>query len=165
MCIQPHQDKPLLGLARLFKMAFDGKDLTPLGAELINRARQDPDDACALMDLGILLQLKYQPEIALNVQSQALAVSTLYHLPTEGETTLRLLAIMAPGDMMTNTPREVRVEGSSIWLTMLYVGPGLPLPPALPDHDLVFIAIGESTATRPILEELDAIVQDWPRPV
>lgn len=158
-------NKPLLGLARLFKMAFDGQDLTPLGTELISRAQQDPDDACALMDLCILLQLKYQPEIALNVQAQALAASTLYHLPAANETTLRLLAIMAPGDITTNTPLEFLVQDSTVSLTMLYVGPGLSLPRALPDHDLAFIAVGESTATRPILKELDEIVKDWPRRV
>ncbi|MDR3630576.1 MAG: hypothetical protein P4L42_09585, partial [Desulfocapsaceae bacterium] len=106
MNIAMTQKPPLMGLARLFKMAFDGADLSPLGKILIQRAEQDPDDANALMDLSILLQLKYSPEIAMGVQAQALAVKTLYHLPTDNEASIRLLAIMAPGGLMTNTPLE-----------------------------------------------------------
>ena len=147
------------------KMAFDGADLAPLGQSLIERAEKDPDDACALMDLSIILQLKYQPEIALGVQAQALKTRTLYHLQADGEATIRLLAIMTPGNLMTNTPLEFLVEGSGISLSILYVGPGLPLPPALPEHDTLFIAVCEATETRPILQELTEIVREWPRPV
>lgn len=154
-----------MGLARLFKMAFDGADLSPLGKILIQRAEQDPDDANALMDLSILLQLKYSPEIAMGVQAQALAVKTLYHLPTDNEASIRLLAIMAPGGLMTNTPLEFLVQGSGISLDMLYIGPNLSLPEALPDHDLLFVAVGESSECRPILAELSGILNDWPRPV
>lgn len=60
-----HAAESLMGLARLFKMAFDGADLTPLGQSLIERAGKNPDDTNALLDLSILLQLKYSPEIAL----------------------------------------------------------------------------------------------------
>jgi glutathione synthase/RimK-type ligase-like ATP-grasp enzyme len=162
---ETRQKQPLLGLAKLFKMAFDGVDLSPLGQALLERARQNQDDAEALMDLSILLQLKRSPEIALGVQAQALAIRPLYHLPAERETTIKLLALMAPGDMMTNTPLEFLVEGSGIALDMLYIGPGLPFPEALPEHDLLFVAIGESAATRPLLEELAPILTQWPRPV
>ena len=154
-----------MGLARLMKMAFDGADLAPLGQSLISRAEKDPDDADALMDLSIILQLKYQPEIALDVQARALGIKTLYHLPAAGNAAIRLLAIMAPGNLMTNTPLEFMVEGSTISLDMLYVGTGLPLPSPLPDHELLFIAVGESTGTRPLLEELAEIMKEWPRPV
>lgn len=156
---------PQMGLARLMKMAFDGADLAPLGEALIARAQRNPLDAEALMDLSIVLQLRHQPEIALQVQAQALMVRTLYGLPSEQETRIRLLAWMAPGDMMTNVPLEFLVEGSNIALDMLYLSPELPLPSKLPDHDLLFVAIGESTQTRPVLEALVDAVRTWPRPV
>lgn len=159
------QNKSLLGLAKLFKMAFDGVDLTPMGASLIKRAEQDPNDAEALMDLSIVLQLKYQQELALGVQAQALRIKTLYHLPAIGDPSIRLLAIMAPGDLMTNTPLEFLVEDSNISLDMLYISPELPFPTTLPEHDLAFIAIGESNKTQSILEELADIIEEWPHPV
>ena len=160
-----NRKEPLLGLAKLFRMAFDGIDLTPLGTSLIKRAEQNSDDAEALLDLSIVLQLKYQKEIALGVQNQALGIKTLYHLPSVGEPSIRLLALMAPGDMTTNTPLEFLVEDSSISLDMLYVSPKLPFPETLPDHDVIFIAIGDSTETRPILKELSDVIKDWHSPI
>ena len=155
----------LLGLAGLMKMAFDGEDLAPLGEALIKRAESDPLDANALMDLSTVLQLRHNQEVALDVQSQALAAKILYHLPANGETKIRLLAIMAPGDIATNAPLEFLVENSDISLHMLYVGPGLPPVPPLPEHDLLFVSIGESTRTNPILEELAPVLKSWPHPV
>jgi hypothetical protein len=72
---------------------------------------------------------------------------------------------MAPGDITTNAPLEFLVEDSDISLDMLYVGAGLPVPPELPDHDLLFVAAGESTGTRPILPQLIGVMKTWPRPV
>ena len=157
--------KGLMGLARLMKAAFDGEDLVPLGDALIKRAESDPLDADALMDLSTLLQLRHSREVALDVQAQALNARILYHLPASGEAKIRLLAIMAPGDMATNAPLEFLVENSDISLHMLYVGPGLPPVPPLPEHDLLFVSIGESTGTDPILEELAPVLESWPHPV
>ena len=160
-----HAAESLMGLARLFKMAFDGADLTPLGQSLIERAGKNPDDTNALLDLSILLQLKYSPEIALGVQAQALGIRTLYHLPARRANAFRLLAIMAPGNIMANTPLEFLAEGADFSLDMLYIGPGLAPPPALPEYDAVFIALCETTENRPILEELMKNMDNWPCPV
>ena len=154
-----------MGLARLMKMAFDGVDLAPIGEAMIRRAEANPKDAEALMDLSTVLQLRHQPDVALNVQAQALGTRILYHLPATGKTTIRLLAITAPGDLMTNTPLEFLVEGTDISLHMLYVGEGLPPTPPLPEHDVLFVAIGESTKTDPILEELGQVLKSWSGPV
>lgn len=159
------KDEALIGLSKLMKMAFDGVDLAPTGAALIKRVEKNPQDAEALMDLSTVLQLKFQPDVALDVQAQALAIKTLYHMPASGKTGTRLLAIMAPGDLMTNAPLEFLVEGRDISLHMLYVAPGLATPPSLPEHDLLFVAVGESDRNRPILRELIDVLESWPRPV
>lgn len=159
------RNEGLMGLARLMKMAYDGIDLAPVGDALIQRAEANPKDAEALMDLAVVLQLRNSRDVALDVQNQALATKILYHLPANAEPAIRLLAILAPGDLMTNTPLEFLVEGSDISLHMLYVGEGLPPVPPLPEHDLVFVAIGESTRTNPILEELGSALKSWPKPV
>jgi len=157
---------PLIGLASLMRQAFSGIDLKPLGAQLIERSTRDPGDAHALMDLATVLQLIGNRELAMATQSQALQMQQLYRLPAAGgETALRLLAIMAPGDLMANTPLEFLVEDSDIALDLLYLTPGLTELPALPEHDVLFIAIGESDENRPLLQQLEGIVQHWPRPV
>ncbi|NNM82996.1 MAG: RimK family alpha-L-glutamate ligase [Burkholderiales bacterium] len=160
-----NETKNLLGLARLMKMAFDGKDLSPLGEELIRRIEADPLDAEAMMDLSTLLQLKFQPEVALSIQAQALAQKTLYHLPAKYPGGIRLLSLNAPGDLMTNAPLEFLVEDSDISLHMLYVGEGLTLPAELPEHDVLFVAVGESDGTRQLLEDLQVAVSNWHCPV
>jgi glutathione synthase/RimK-type ligase-like ATP-grasp enzyme len=159
------RNEGLMGLARLMKMAFDGADLAPIGDALIQRAEANPEDAEALLDLAIVLQLRNSKDVALDVQKQALETKILYHLPASKTPSVRLLAILAPGDLMTNTPLEFLVEGSDISLHMLYVGEGLPPVPPLPEHDLLFVAIGESTRTNPILEELGSALKSWPCPV
>jgi hypothetical protein len=158
--------EPLIGLASLMTMAFSGADLAPLGARLIERAGSAPDDANALMDLSTILQLKGSRDVGLAVQAQALQIQQLYRRPASGGTAaIRLLAIMAPGDLMANTPLEFLLENSGVTLEMLYIAPGLPFPPPIPEHDLLFIAICESEQNRALLQQLKDLAQSWHRPV
>jgi len=157
-----------IGPAALMKMAYAGTNLTPMGEELLARAGLDPtaSSADALLDLSTILQLKGNREIALSVQQEALRLKQLYHLPApRGITGIRLLALMTPGDLMANTPLDFLLEDSDIALDILYVSPHLPFLDTLPDHDVLFVAIGESDETRPLLEQLDATLKHWPRPV
>ncbi len=159
-------DRPaLMGLAALMRRVFETGDLAPLAAQLLNRAQNDPNDANALMDLSTVLELSFKPEIAMATQDQALQLQPLYHLPSAQEPAIRLLALMAPGDMSTNAPLGFLLENSDIALDMLYVGNGVPPVPKLPDHDVLFVAIGESEATHALLEELQPVLATWPRPV
>lgn len=158
--------EPLIGLASLMSMAFSGADLAPLGARLIERAGADPADANALMDLSTLLQLRQSKDLGLAAQQQALQVQQLYRHPAaRGAPALRLLAFMAPGDLMANTPLEFLLQDSDVALEMLYIMPGLPFPPPVPEHDLAFVAVCESERNRALLRQLDALLQSWPRPV
>ena len=158
--------EPLMGLATLMGMAYAGIDLAPLGIKLIERAQSDPHDANALMDLSTIMQLDFAPEVALDLQAQALRIQQLYRLPAAADSTgIRLLALMAPGNLMANAPLEFLVEDSDITLDMLYLSPELPLPTVLPEHDVVFVAVNESDANRPILRRVESLFKSWPRPV
>lgn len=158
-----------LGNAALMRRAMSGDDLVDLSQGLLARATARPEDAHALMDLSMVLQLKGQRELALQVQAQALQEQTLYTLPATslrpGQTPLQLLALMTPGDLMTNTPLDCLLENSDVALDMLYLGEGLPLPDALPDHDVLFFAIGASERHAGLLADMAQILEDWPRPV
>lgn len=157
---------PLIGLARLMRMVFEGKDLKPLAAELSARAERDPNDANALMDLSTILQLNFQHELAMQVQMEALKTQRLFRIPAAQQPTrLRLLAMMGAGDLLSNTPLECLLENSDIALDMVYVAPFLPLPESVPDHDVLFVAVGESDENVPLLQELADLQQLWPRPV
>jgi hypothetical protein len=157
-----------IGPASLMRMSYAGTDLTPLGEELIARAGADPDisSADALLDISTILLLKGNHEVALSVQGEALKLKQLYHLPAPlGTTGIRLLALMTPGNLMANMPLDFLLEDSDIALDILYVSPQLPMPDSVPDHDVLFVAIGESDATLPLLEQLGGALKHWPRPV
>lgn len=156
---------PLIPLPEITRMAFAGVDLAPLGAELLERLRSDPADAPALMDLSRVL-LARSLEASLTAQRQALALSQLYHVRRPSQkASLRLLALLAPGDPTANTPIEYLLDGSDVALDVLYLGDGLPLPVALPEHDALFIGIGECDGTRALLQFLAGFLSAWPRPV
>jgi glutathione synthase/RimK-type ligase-like ATP-grasp enzyme len=164
----PLSDPPEpIGLASLAKRAFDGEDLAPLSSELIRRMIAEPENAAVLMDLATIEHLYGNRGDALDLQRRALKGQRIYRRPAAApaQDVLRLLAFMAPGDFMANTPLEFLLEGSDVRLDMLYLVPGTPVPEAIPDHDLAFVAIGESDENQVLLRALDAVVQGWPRPV
>ena len=68
---------------------------------------------------------------------------------------------MAPGDMTSNTPVDCLLEGADVAVTLLYVLPGRPLPSPLPEHDLIFVAIGESSANQVLLRQLKDLPHDF----
>ena len=157
--------KPLMGNAKLMSMAYAGTDLAPLGIELVGRATADPSDANAFMDLATVMQLDFAPDVAMDLQAQALQIRQRYILPADGEERIRVLALMAPGELMANAPLEFLVQDSDITLEMLYVSPELPVPSVLPEHDVLFVAVNESDANRPILGLIATLLESSSRPV
>ncbi|MDR3703266.1 MAG: hypothetical protein P4L56_26705 [Candidatus Sulfopaludibacter sp.] len=159
-------DKDLLGLAPLARMAFDGADLGPVKARLLERLAQDENDANALMDLSIVLQLMGQRDLGLSMQALALEIRQLYRLRCSADSVgIRLLAIVSPGDLAVNNAVEFLTEGSDITLDLLYVAPDIPVPAVVPDHDLAMVAVCETDQNRPLLKHIEILAKSWPRPV
>jgi hypothetical protein len=148
-------------------MAFEGADLAPVWQELLERVNRDPADSAALLDLSTIAQLKGRREEGLKLQGLALFGRSIYHHPAAfpSANPLRVLAFMAPGDFMANTPLEFLLEGSDISLDVVYLAAGKPFPAEVPDHDVAIVAISESEENRPLLEALSPLLQHWPRPL
>jgi hypothetical protein len=155
----------IIGLARLARMVFERVDLQPQWTALAERATADPADAAAMLDLATMLLLTGDRDGGLDLQAQALALQSCYRRPAEGAPSLKVLAIVTPGDMMANTPLDFLLAGSDIELISFYVAPGLRMPTPLPEHDVAFLAIGESETSRPLLEALAPLLSQWPRPL
>ncbi|MFZ6770683.1 ATP-grasp domain-containing protein [Undibacterium sp. Di26W] len=155
----------LIGLAPLMRKAFAGVDMKPQGMELIAHAEKYPNDANAMMDLATTLLLLGHRDTALATQMEALKLQPLYSVPSAHDTKIRLLALMTDGDLMANTPLEFLVEDSDIALDLLYVGAGIPAIEQLPEHDVLFVAVGEADDKHELLLDLQALVDGWPRPV
>jgi glutathione synthase/RimK-type ligase-like ATP-grasp enzyme len=159
------QSTPLIGVVPLMRQAFMDVDLRPLGAELLARAQANPDDANAVFDFSTVLQLTGEREAALAVQMEAIRIDPLYSIPSKLPTRLRLLAIMGPGDLMSNTPIEFLLEDADVALDMLFLTLDTPWPETVPDHDVLLVAIAESEANRDLLPLVAQLVANWPRPV
>jgi len=154
-----------LGLAALSRMVFQQADLAPVWGGLIDKATKDLCDASAVLDLSTLAILTGDMAGGLDLQAQALQRQRIYRRAPAGPTSLRLLAIAAPGDLMANTPLDFLLAGSDIELITLYVSADHPLPQTVPDHDVAFLAVGESEANKPILDALGPRLANWPRPI
>ena len=164
--LENDESQPLMGLASLARMAFEGADLGPLRSLLVDRATHNETDANALMDLSTVLHLMGQRACALSVQGLALEIQQVFRLPGSGDSAgIRLLSFQRPGDLTENNALEFLVEGSDITLDMLYVAPDTPLPATLPDHDLAIVAVCENPRNLPLLKHIESLVKSWPRPV
>lgn len=133
---------------------------------MLDRVERDPEDADALMDLSVVLQLLSRPRTALVIQQRALELRRTYHLPApKGSAEIRLLAIMSPGSLMANTPLDFLLEDSAVSMDMVFVSADAPLPDNVPEHDVVFVAVADSDANLPVLHDLQSRVETLERPV
>jgi len=160
----------LLGLAPLLRQSLSGADLSSLGQALIQRANSDSNDSAALMDAAILMQFRGQHDLAMELQREALKIDRQYQVQSSRPVRLNLLGIVAPGELMANVPLECLLEDSDIGLTLHYATAEEAnaedfSPSQLPDHDLLFVAIGESDTNRPLLDAWQPRLTDWPKPV
>ena len=160
----PHTQTGLLGLAALMRMHLAQADMTPLYQQLLARAGELPEDADALLDAGMILQMHGQPALALQLQQEALRVQRHFRLPARRPVRLRLLALLAPGALMANVPIECLLEDSDIELNLYYATPGGE-PVGVPEHDLLFVAVGQSAANQRVLDAWQPWLDAWPRPV
>jgi hypothetical protein len=149
-----------LGLAVLLREATAGKDLTPLGERLLERAKRD-NDPDVLMDLSLVLQFKYQKESALAVQALAIQRCRHYRVKSaQSASPLRVLALKAPGDLMTNTPFEplLASAGPDVQVDVLYVDAHSTDIASLPEHDVVLVAACASDANAPVLARIEPLL-------
>jgi hypothetical protein len=146
-------------------MAFEGVALAPLIQERLASLKPGAAGAAGLLELGTLFQLTGDKARALECQRLALQAGRLFRHGHAGASGLRLLMLVTQGDLMTNTPLELMVEGREVEVTRLFLSSGQPLPDRVPDHDLAVMAISESDETRPLLEQLTGVEARWPRPM
>ncbi|HEX4140773.1 MAG TPA: hypothetical protein VHY09_10530 [Candidatus Methylacidiphilales bacterium] len=168
--IDPQLQVPtILGNGALFKFGVNGGDLDKVFSFYQEELRKRPDNAACQVDLALLHLLLQRKDEAYRVQSRALERQRLFRVVgTAGKVVpvrRRVLALVAPGDFTNNAQLEFILDGGDVGLDVLYLVPGLPLPAALPEHDVAFCAVNESDENLPVLQRLAALVPRWPRPV
>lgn len=154
-----------LGIAALGRLVFEGAGLKEVWDGLIARVSANEADYGALLDLSTLVQMTGSREKGLELQAAAIDGQRCYRT-RHGSGSLRVLAFMTAGDLMANTPIDFLLEGSDVELTVYFVKDALPSPSQVPDHDVAFLAIGQSDDGSSALAALGAHpFAGWPRPV
>jgi glutathione synthase/RimK-type ligase-like ATP-grasp enzyme len=125
----------------------------------------DPSDASALMDMSVVLQVAGHREKGLAMQEAALRIERCFVQSVGKGDGLRVLVFMTAGDLMANTPIDFLMEGVDATLIMLFVDADTPDLHGLPEHDVAFVAIGESDANQPVLANLARLLRGWDGPV
>lgn len=159
----------ILGNGALFKFGIHGGDLDKVFRFYEEQIRKAPDEAAFQVDLALLHLLQHRKDEAYRVQARALERQRLFRVVgtvgKEVPVRRRVLAFAAPGDFTNNAQLEFILDGGDVGLDVLYLVPGLPLPPVLPEHDVAFCAVNESDENLPVLQRLAGLVPRWPRPV
>ncbi len=149
----------------VFPMAALLRMTPPQLQALIAKVHQDGNLGLTYMQMAYVFMLSNQHEAAAQMQARALQHQRIYRIANDQTAALRLLVVMGPGNMQDNTPIEFVLDGSAIQTDLLFLVPGEAFPATLPEHDIAFIAIGESDKNAPLLAQLQAQMARWPRPV
>ena len=136
---------------------------------LMQEASKDPDAANMFMRMFYLFQGTKQDDFSLLMQEKALKLRQVYKilLPNQNSRPkrIKLLALFAPGDMRENLPIDYLLERLDVDLTVLYLLPDQPLPKTIPNHEVAIVAMGQSSNNRALLESLENVFDEWPRPI
>jgi hypothetical protein len=154
----------VLGTGDLTGFAYEGNDFDSLIDRIEQSSGGDPAEAEAarLYDTAIAFQLAFRRSEGLDLQDRALERSQLFRVRAGAAQSLRLLALVGPGDLMVNTPLDFITNAIGVRLDLLYVLPDRPLPAVIPEHDVAFFA--QSEADPETLDRLRELFAVWPRP-
>lgn len=155
----------IIGKAPLVRHLYEGRDITPIWNGLLARVTADPNDAAAFLDLSTILYTLGQPDKAVLAQTAALDIRSTFHIQNGRGTGPRILVFVTAGDFMANTPIEFLLEASDANVLLHYVDAGTRDLSSVPDHDVAFVAIGESPANRPVLQRLERLLIGWAMPI
>ena len=154
------------GTAALAHRAYETAGLDELLAFISRPTATEAEAAALVLDSALAHQLRFRARQAAALQTQALDRVRLFRVSESfvprSDRPLRLLALLAPGDLMVNTPLDFITAHLDVRLDLLFVVPGKPLPARVPEHDVAFFAVSESDAGA--LRRLAPLFQAWPRP-
>jgi hypothetical protein len=155
----------IMGKAPIVRAVFEGRDISPLWDALFARVSADLTDAAAFLDVSILLHAIGEEDKAAISQKAALEISRKYRIRNGRGSGPNVLVFVTAGDFMANTPIEFLLEDSDAIILLYYVDADTADLKDVPEYDVAFVAVGESAANLPVLENLDRRLRDWAGPI
>ena len=151
----------VIGMATLTTAAMHGASPEELAAMI---GRSDTDSAARWYDTAIAYQLAFRRAEGLDLLDEALAQAQVFRTRRTGpgDAQIRMLALVAPGELMTNVPLDFITNHLDVRLDLLFLLPDRPLPDRIPDHDIAFFAAGDPD--HDTLRRLQRLFAAWPRP-
>jgi len=152
----------VIGTAALTTAAMSGVGPDTLTSMI---GQLDTDPGARVYDTSIVLQFVGRRADAMVMQDVAVGASPVLRVRRESRKSaaLRLLALVVPGDLMSNTPLDFITNHLDVQLDLLFLVPGQALPASIPDHDLMFFAASEPDVAT--LARMSSFFTSWPRPV
>jgi hypothetical protein len=159
--------QPVHGTAALAHRAYARTGLDDLLAHVGPSPNTSDRLAGWTLDASLAYRLHFHPDRAAELQAEALKACPLFRVADSfvphSARPLRLLALVAPGNLMVNVPLDFITLHLDVQLDLLFLRAGHDLPAVLPDHDVAFCAVSEGeTAT---LRRLQPLYAAWPRPM
>lgn len=155
-----------MGLAPFLRLSINGNDLRPIAQALLEKAGLDENNPFLWMNLATAFFSIGEHQSGLAIQQQALQMQREYRIDGARQPArCRLLVLSVMGDISENTPIDCLLEDSPVDLLYYYAKPEQPLPPTVPEHDVVLVAVCDSQENRPLLAALERVLADWDKPV
>jgi hypothetical protein len=155
----------IIGKAPIVRTIYEERDISPLWNQMLARAAANLADAAAFMDASIILHTVGESQEAVISQQAALEISRHFRIQNGQGTGLNILVFMTAGDFMANTPIEFLLENSNANLLLYYIDAETQELVDVPEHDVAFVAVGESTANLPVLQNIERLLLDWSGPI
>lgn len=155
------EEQPLVSILSHCGIARKNIDDIP---NMIHDTTADTNPSNMFMRMFYIASALNQNELAGDMQEKALQHSCIYRINNPSHFKIRLLALMGVGNMTDNVPIDFIIENSDIRLDLLYVSPEKEMPLSIPDHDIAFVALGESDKNNLVLEKITEFLPFWSRP-
>lgn len=152
----------IAGKAVIVRAVYEGRTSTLLGDVDGTGVGEPRRDAGAFMDLSIILRCSAGP---MGPPSPKWGAGTSRDYRIHQCDAGRVLVIVTRGDFIANTPIEFLLEGSDTSILLHYVDETTAALDNVPEHDVAFVAVSRSPDNRPVLENLERVLETWKGPI
>lgn len=156
-----------IGYAAIAHFGFEGGDFAALTRDLVKKVRGPVVDAGALLDLSTVLQMQGGELLieGLRMQRHAVSLQRSFRISHGDGSGPVILAFVTAGNFMANVPVDFLLTGTNAVLILQFVDARTENLKDMPQHDVAFMAIAESTENAQTLMVMSQLLANWRGPI